>query len=98
MVWTLFIVIAFATGGGYRTGGQGGLTSETLDFKSKEACEQAGKEIKDFYKTDGGIKSDTIIHSPTSKSIYRSRADVSKDWMASKLNIQYTCIERKLVK
>lgn len=47
MVWTLFIVIAFASGGGYKNGGQGGLTSETLDFKSKEACEAAGKEINE---------------------------------------------------
>ena len=98
MVWTLFIVIAFATGGGYHNGGQGGLTSETLDFKSKEACEAAGKEIKEFYKTDGGLQVDTIITSPTSRKLYERRADVGKDWMASTLNIQYTCIERKLTR
>ena len=50
MIWTLIIVFAFSTGGGFRNGGSGGLTSETIDFSTKEECEASGKEITDFYK------------------------------------------------
>lgn len=110
MIWTLIILVAFSDGGGFRHGGQGGLTSETLDFGSKEECEAAGQEIRTFYETDGGTRIDTawtyeirgiqIVKHPKLASDGKPeqrvvRADGGKDWMAKHLTMRYTCIQRK---
>lgn len=107
MFWTLIIVFAFSTGG-YNASG-GGLTSETLDFNTKESCEAAGKEINEFYKTDGGWTLDTAfaisfkdgktiktpILSKDGTVVERAvRANRDKDWMSGHLKIQYKCIQR----
>lgn len=83
MIWSLIVVLAFATNGttNYGGWGNGGLTAFTLDFNTKESCEAAGKDIWDHYKT----------HS-------NANADQDKEWMVNNLNIQYKCIPRKHLK
>lgn len=96
MIWTLIIVFAFSTGGGFRNGGQGGLTSETIDFSTKEECEATGKEITDFYKKDGGES--MVLIEGLNRHYKYVRNDPNKDWMAKHLNIQYKCVQHTIPK
>jgi len=95
MIWTLIIVFAFSIGPGVRYGGAGGLTSETIDFSTKEECEAIGKEITDFYKTDGGQKQ--VLTQGWGRQYYEYvRNDPAKDWMAENLKIQYKCVQHTI--
>ena len=96
MIWTLIIVFAFSTGGGFRSGGSGGLTSETIDFSTKEECEATGKEITDFYKKDGGES--LVLIEGMNRHYKYVRNDPNKDWMAKNLNIQYKCVQHTIPK
>ena len=86
--WLLVLITAF-TGQSYgHPVGAGGLSTEILNFSSKESCEAAGKSILSEVKRKGRMKIDT-----TGKYVAMIPTDPDRHWIATNVKVQVSCVK-----
>lgn len=77
-MWLLIIMFAFADGGGYHTGGRGGLSTEVIRVASEEECHQVAKEVETEFKRTPDRRTLDFLH---------------QKWLAERLIVKHSCQE-----